>query len=295
MSTDRKLNLMLEDKIVSYYLTRPMTLSELNLAFPDLCVPTLVKALNKHNIPRYSKEKIYNPNVMEDYFEIIDSEEKAYFLGLMLTDGNVFYRGDNKPSQMSLCLMDSDSYMLEKFKCALNTSTNITSDGRGASMLAVRNNKLCEDLAKFGVVPNKSNISRFPDNIPYEYLNHFIRGIFDGDGSMQFRLKSPTRRKIAKSIGFSSGNPTFLYDLKRVMIREMPTLTDVSVYEYSNKKTCMLTWASVKDVFTIGNYIYNNSTIYLRRKRALFCKFSQYYRERENVETISNYVDTEVT
>jgi hypothetical protein len=179
MSTDRKLNLMLEDKIVSYYLTRPMTLSELNSAFPDLCVPTLVKALNKHGIPRYSKEKIYNPDVVEDYFEIIDSEEKAYFLGLMLTDGNVFYRGDNKPSQMSLCLTDSDAYMLEKFKCALNTSTNVSSDGRGASMLAVRNNKLCEDLAKFGVVPNKSDIARFPDNIPHEYLNHFIRGIFD--------------------------------------------------------------------------------------------------------------------
>lgn len=48
---------------------------------------------------------------------------------------------------------------------------------------------MAEDLKRFNIVPNKSLKIRFPDNIVDidKYLNHFMRGIFDGDSSIQFR------------------------------------------------------------------------------------------------------------
>lgn len=64
-----------------------MTLKTVSERF-DICIPTVIKILK--NTPKYKKTIIYNPEVNERYFEIIDSDEKAYFLGLLIADGNVF-------------------------------------------------------------------------------------------------------------------------------------------------------------------------------------------------------------
>lgn len=54
----------------------------------DLSLPTIIKILK--DVPKYTKAQIHNPNMKEDYFSTIDTEEKAYFIGLLITDGNVF-------------------------------------------------------------------------------------------------------------------------------------------------------------------------------------------------------------
>ena len=61
--------------------------------------------------------------------------------------------------------------------------------------------KLTRDLSGLGVVPRKSLIVRFP-NVPREHLPDFIRGVFDGDGSVYFEprsLKNPLRSKFVSS------------------------------------------------------------------------------------------------
>ena len=43
-----------------------------------------------YHIPKYTKPKLNNPNMKEHFFQDIDEEAKAYFLGLLISDGNVF-------------------------------------------------------------------------------------------------------------------------------------------------------------------------------------------------------------
>ena len=50
--------------------------------------------------------------------------------------------------------------------------------------LTVNSYTLCQDLEKYGIVPRKSLILKFPNNISDEMLPHIIRGYFDGDGSI---------------------------------------------------------------------------------------------------------------
>lgn len=45
------------------------------------------------------------------------------------------------------------------------------------------------DLSKHGCVPNKSLILKFPTTLPNELVNDFIRGYFDGDGSVYINNK----------------------------------------------------------------------------------------------------------
>ena len=67
-----------EMQIIEYYKTKPMTIKDLCNKF-NLCNVTIIKILNKYNIERYSRTKLFSPHLDEHYFENIDNEEKAYF------------------------------------------------------------------------------------------------------------------------------------------------------------------------------------------------------------------------
>ena len=124
--------------------------------------------------------------VNENYFSVIDSNEKAYWLGMMYSDGNII-KG-NKGIQLQL----KDKAHLEKFKEALGAKNHkITEslDNRWSKKcyyyhFSVKSKKLANDLNNLGCTPNKSlTLEKIPD-IPEEFILDFVRGYFDGDGSI---------------------------------------------------------------------------------------------------------------
>lgn len=70
----------IKDEIIEFYLSYPMTLKTVSERF-DIWIPTVIKILK--NTPKYKKTIIYNPEVNERYFKIIDSDEKAYFFRII--------------------------------------------------------------------------------------------------------------------------------------------------------------------------------------------------------------------
>lgn len=67
------------------------------------CNLTLWNFLTLHNIERKKKPQ-YTKN--DDFFENIDSEEKAYFLGFICADGSII----NKKNKLSFCLNTIEEY-----------------------------------------------------------------------------------------------------------------------------------------------------------------------------------------
>lgn len=187
----------LKQEIRKYYLSEPMTLDKLAAKF-NLSRPTVSKILG--DIPRYSKAKLNNPNMKERFFETIDSEEKAYFLGLLISDGNVFKDDTGRQASISITLDLNDEYMLAKFKEVLNANTNIGYDGRGCGQIAVRSDIMAQDLAQYGVIPRKSYLTYLP-KIDDKYMGHLIRGIFDGDGSLRAQ-QTDINNRFAHYLGF---------------------------------------------------------------------------------------------
>lgn len=119
--------------VVNKYLERPMSMDELS-GLCNLSTPTLIKILNEYNIERYKKALLFSPDLDEYYFDNIDSEEKAYFLGFIITDGNVFKPKDgNRQATISITQASKDEYILEKFKNEVHANTAIAHDGRGCS------------------------------------------------------------------------------------------------------------------------------------------------------------------
>lgn len=128
----------LKQEIIKFYQSKPMSLKEVERQF-ELSSPTVIKILK--DIPKYPKAKINNPNLIEDFFKEINTEEKAYFLGLIISDGNVFKdETSGRQASISITLDLNDEYMLNAFKAAVQANTSIGKDGRGCGTIAVRSN-----------------------------------------------------------------------------------------------------------------------------------------------------------
>lgn len=258
----------IEENIINFYNSCPMTIKSLGDNF-NLSSPTIIKILDKYNVKRYEKHILYNPKINENYFSEIDDENKAYFTGLILTDGNIFKDENDigRQASISITLKDSDSYLLKKFKDELKINTSIIQDKRGTSTIAVRSNNIAKDLLKYGITPRKSFNSSLP-KIDDSYMSHLIRGILDGDGSVQAK-QTNIRNRYRHNVGFC-GTKLLMEQIKDYLIKILD-IKDVSIYTYKEKSLSMVTWNSVEDIFKIYKYLYNNDPdTYMIRKKSKF-------------------------
>ena len=238
------------------------------------------KILN--GIPKHSKTKIFNPNLDEDYFETIDTQEKAYFLGLIIADGNIFdpINSTHHGSKwVSITLDEGDLYILEKFKEEVGLSSVVASDGRGARYVAVRSDKMAEDLAKYYIVPRKSFITQFPFNVPKDMYRHVIRGILDGDGNVQAKSYIPKDGRIRFKHQMSfCGSHRLMVELSDILNEMIDIKGNLKIYDYKNRHLSELVLRNTHNMRNFGLWIYDGATIFMKRKRELFDKFMEHYK-----------------
>ena len=176
-------------------------------------------------------------NIDEAYFEKINREDKAYMLGFILTDGTV---DDRKNSKRIIIGLDrKDSHILETFKKYLKTKKPISYTIRKArkykyasypskkySTLSINNVKMQKDIIKLGIKPNKTKTVKFPSNkvIPHKFMRHFIRGVFDGDGTC-------AKTKSVRNVSIISGSKNFILGFKKYLKRFGIINTGITEYK----------------------------------------------------------------
>ena len=130
-----------------------------------------------------------------NFFEKIDTELKAYWLGFMYADGCVLPQNKYGEQEFKLSLAEQDKQSLIDLKTDLKSTYPIRIDSSRHNkesthaiqyFISMRNQKTVDDLKKLGCVEKKSLILTFPteEQVPNELIHHFIRGYFDGDGSI---------------------------------------------------------------------------------------------------------------
>ena len=264
----------LKQEIINYYLSKPMGLKQVENKY-NLSHPTISKILK--DVPKYTKAKLNNPNMKEHFFQEINCEENAYFLGLLIADGNVFKDNTGRQASISITLDLKDEYMLQKFKEVLQADTSIGYDGRGCGQIAVRSNIMAEDLAKYGVIPRKSYHTYLPE-IPNQYMWHVLRGIFDGDGSILAK-PSPNKdghNRFLHSISFC-GTHKLMEDISNYLSENLAFKQKPTVYDYKDRQLSELKIQNIDDIYLFGTYMYKEATIFLDRKYKIFLDFKQHY------------------
>lgn len=129
--------------------------------------------------------------INEDYFSTVNTEEKAYILGFLAADGNV---NPNKYGcEIRIVLHPQDVNILEKINKAwdstyfvkdhkLGKHSGYSGSNKLQKKLSIVSGKFQTDLFKYGIVPAKSKILRFPTNLSRDLHRHYLRGFLDGDG-----------------------------------------------------------------------------------------------------------------
>jgi hypothetical protein len=211
----------------------------------------------------------------QEIFKVIDTEEKAYWLGFLYADGYIVYNGIRYG--LELALKESDYNHLVKFKRFLQTEAPIkkrvikAKNGKEyvAYRISIFNKHLVKDLVDKGCVPNKSLTLIFPsyDIVPKNLMHHFIRGYFDGDGSIY--LPKVINKKQQASISFVGTKPFLLG------IRKELNLSDTKMIPTGKAFTSV--HGGNRKVATFFEQIYHNATVYLDRKYMKYREFVEKY------------------
>ena len=270
-------------QVIDYYLQRPMSINTLAEHF-GICGITASRALG--DTPHYPKNRLFNPNLNEDFFKEIDDEFKAYFLGLIISDGNVYDPNDSSHSTahsgskwVSITLQDYDSYMLGIFRNKIGLSASVASDGRGSSYVAVRSTKMANDLEKYGIFQRKSFDTKYPDNIQFDLHRHLIRGIIDGDGSIHayFHYDSKRNRNRFKHRISCCGTHRLMTEMVDIIKNNIELEFVPNVYDYKNRMLSEFKVTNIHDMYLFGKWLYEGSHVFLERKHDEFKKFTEHY------------------
>lgn len=212
--------------------------------------------------------------IVEDFFDIIDTEEKAYILGLLYADGY----NQTERNSVSIGLKEDDKEILEKMTeliqptkplLCLNLSNARKRVGfenaQNQYRLVIANKHISERLVELGCGKAKTHNLIFPteEQVPSHLIRHFIRGYFDGDGSVSGDKQ--------KQISFV-GTVNFLKPLQQILMEELgfsETKLDRRHKERDNEIRS-LRYCGINQCIKFRDWLYEDVTIFLKRKKDIF-------------------------
>lgn len=227
----------------------------------DLDKETLRNRLKELNIKVKNTNRV-NRRINSNYFSVIDSPEKAYWLGFLYTDGSVDHYG--KTGRIRLQLQEQDIEILEQFKADLNLDCKIIYDVRSNSTccsVEFVDEQIYNDLANYGIKPRKTYlVTSIPyQKIPREYWSAYALGLFDGDGSLSCSANYSTD----VTLNYTAYHEQEVKDFQN-LINEITGLKHKNQNFFTSAWHTQ--WRGRKQVLSILEVLYKNCPRYLKRK-----------------------------
>lgn len=230
----RKLQDLTKEKMIILYIKDKKSLGDIGKLY-GVSRTAIYDKIKKFDIKQRSKsqarlEAQKQGKLPQQYFRINEnffsqwSADMVYILGLIITDGCI-----SKTGNISLSM--NEKALLEKVRQAMGSEHKITPSKhqKGLYYFGFSREKMLKELTKFGIFPNKSMNVKFPD-IPNEFLADFIRGVFDGDGSVYFDMRS---RNYPVRSTFVSSSKDFIVKLEENL--QKMGLPKRTIYEQRTK------------------------------------------------------------
>lgn len=201
------------------------------------------------------------PSILNESLFSSYTRTSCYWAGFLAADGCVSDKG-----KLSICLNYDDTGHIEKFREVLKSNHAITSNTTKyyRSEISFINKKIAEDLKNnFNIVPRKTNIYCPPNNMPEEFIRHFIRGYFDGDGC------------ICESFSNKNSKTATLYTtiigtLETVQFIQRVLELNCSIQQHQTNKNIFTIKYCTNHSKKFLSYIYEDCEDYLERKYKLF-------------------------
>lgn len=206
------------------------------------------------------KHKRYNNiyNLNDRYFQYINNEHKAYWLGFLLADGHI--------NEKAVMLTIKEEDLLLKYKTDIGSDAPLKYDRYNNPALNIACKNMCNDLLEKGFNNNKSiyvDFYKILSFVPKLLTNHFIRGMFDGDGSIRY-YEYDYQSTAMLHFGYTGTKMIVdyiakLFNIKNKIVKE-------GDYTYT---VCSSNPIKIKEIY---NYLYKDATIFMDRKKETFEK-----------------------
>ena len=206
-------------------------------------------------------------NVNDNYFEHINSYNKAYLLGVFYSDGYLVTEGITKRIGLDV----KDTEWLQSIGKELESEAPLYKTAKEQlKRLKITSPKMYEDLKKLGCVENKTFLLKFPtvEQVPKEFQLAFILGLWDGDGSIVICTPRKSTHQPSFKIDLT-GTKELLEGVQRVL-----NLSHIKLYQRfpeRNRNNWTLSVHGVNNVAQVLNKIYKDApTFCLKRKHEKF-------------------------
>lgn len=225
------------------------------------------------------------------FFQCIDTKEKAYWLGFLYADGYVCISESNSEVGVELSVVDVNH--LKKFNKALEGNIQpmlrkerkgVIKPTQGIVSFRIYSKEMAQDLISNGCTQNKTFSIKFPSFENRGLMWSFIRGYFDGDGSV---YRDIGRKFIG--FNFTSGSKEFLEGLKKFLYED-------GIYGYlseenrkdnrfqKNSKSYKLLITGMNNAYRFGEKLYEQATIFLDRKKVRYDNSIKEYNIKERIK-----------
>lgn len=223
----------------------------------NLSTGTIFYHLKKQNIlTRGVNTSAKTLSFNEDYFENINTEDRAYFLGLLMADGC------NTRSGLSIYIAEKDAAILSVFSKCINYTGTLKflkkrrDTQQNQIYINLHSREFSKKLSSVGIPPKKTEILEFPC-IDENLIHHFIRGYFDGDGS----IGTYNNNKVFTI----AGNKSFIEKLQFILIKNC-CLNKTKIKDTKNKNIGVFSYCGNIQNNRIKEFLYKDATIYMERK-----------------------------
>lgn len=249
----------------------------------------VILGVNRYIIELYMKKNglkfrkdVLKESINNLFFDCIDSEEKAYMLGYYFADGSC----NSIKGKISISQTKSDSYIIELFKKLspyskitetkeyINKSTGYVS--KPMLSVTIESEHMAKTLENYGIGHNKTyesktDFSFVPDNL----MIHFIRGYFDGDGTVSVSnviKKVSNKNGIVKEYKYSNytwqivcHNKEPLIAIKLFLEKKYDIYSNIIQEKRGGNYVLLIN--RKKDFFKIRDALYYNASYFLQRKK----------------------------
>jgi len=191
-----------------------------------------------------------------NFFETIDTEAKAYWLGFITADGCICRKS------LKIALNKKDEEHLKKFLIDLDSNYHIGDTKNNCKLLNITSIKMYKDLQNLGLTPNKSLTIKPCKMIPEYLLRHYWRGLIDGDGCIRCDYYNIKRRVASINLVGSFWIVDGFIQYLSSKIKSKSKIKQI------NKIFCIL-YDGIYLTKQIVEILYKDANIFLDRKKKL--------------------------
>lgn len=200
----------------------------------------------------------------------------SYILGFIVADGSISKRRDRKDSYL-MNITNKEKKHLENISNAMSSRYKIGLKRSGYTgkkdcyYIQISNKEICKDLINLGILPRKTyNLG--PIQVPDNYFSDFVRGFFDGDGSVYIYKVNGTLQIKAMFLSFSL---SFMEQFNKQLCRSLSIPLKTIHRELPRREDQKLNRNYIdfyiNDCEKLADFMYcNNPELYLPRKRQIF-------------------------